>query len=136
MEKHHIIPLAIWWTSVQENIASLESWTHKVVHQILNIPYRKIREYREEINWKILISEKWLELEKDMQLQYFSKAKKLDKHIFKQHYNSIVTQSGQIPLDKITYNVGQNQIEEAIYNMYKNKIKELIEINNKLWKYE
>jgi len=135
-EKHHSIPLAIWGTTIPDNIILLDSWTHKLVHQTLNIPYKTIRQYREMINNVVLLNEEIAYKELDMKLKYFSKAKQLDKEVFKLHYNSIIKQSWQTPKELITYNKGQNEIEEALYNMYKKKVEEILLINSYIEKWK
>lgn len=93
MEKHHIIPLAIWWLSNQDNYIYIESKEHKLVHNILNIPYKHIREYREQLNWLLLLNEKVIESERKMQLMYFDNIDDLPKKSIYDHYLSIMQQA-------------------------------------------
>lgn len=50
IQKHHVIPLSLWWLEIIENKLELEDKYHKLVHAILNINSRKIRDLKKKIN--------------------------------------------------------------------------------------
>ena len=114
IEKHHVIPLAIWGGGNKENILALEKETHKLVHQVLNIPYRHIRRYRSTLNWKVVLDDNVIETERAMQLAYYKNVDWLPKEVFKLHYNNIAKQALRKPEELITYKDGAEQIKGFI----------------------
>ena len=73
MDKHHIIPVALWGDDYSDNKISLERKEHEELHNTQNIPYTKIREYRRKTNHILLPNDYILDKRLDLWNHYFDK---------------------------------------------------------------
>ena len=135
-ERHHCLPLALGGTNERENIIVLKKTTHKLVHQVLNIPYKHIRSYRTKLNWKVLLDEEVLEAERKMQLAYFENSEWLPQEEFKKHYINILLQAWRIPKELITYSEGKKEIMSSIGEMIDVREEIIYSLNLILWEYD
>lgn len=75
MEKHHIIPISLYWEDTEANILKISASEHKDLHECQNIPYRLLRSYRTKVNWILIPNDYTLDLKGELWKQYFSNAR-------------------------------------------------------------
>lgn len=77
IEKHHMIPISLYWPDEKENIIELEYKKHLQLHQTLDIPtnqYSKwTRKIKKDTNGKTIRTPTNIETIHDLQCLFFSK---------------------------------------------------------------
>lgn len=95
-EKHHVIPVSIWWQDIPENIVVLSKQVHKYVHKILNLPYSQIRELRMISNDPKAPIKDVYRKEVDIQKRYFWNLDSLEDEVREMHINSLLSQIARL----------------------------------------
>lgn len=92
-EKHHMIPISLYWPDDKSNIIELEHTTHTDLHKILNIPTNKYskrtRQFKKVTNGKTIIAPDDIDMIHDIQSVFFSNIHKLPKEVQKKHLQQI-----------------------------------------------
>lgn len=92
IERHHVLPLSIWGLWISENLIDLEGYVHKTTHQILNIPYRQVRELRDLQHDLDTPYEKVARKESELLKKYMSNINQLPEELRIKMVNSMVSQ--------------------------------------------
>ena len=74
MEKHHVIPISIWWNHTDSNKIDISNSSHKELHNRQNIPYNFIRKYRERTNHILVPNDYTLDMKWELYQRYFENA--------------------------------------------------------------
>jgi fido (protein-threonine AMPylation protein) len=87
-ERHHVIPLSLFWPDIKENIIELNRNDHTILHRNQNIDSNIIRTFRRKVNDILVPNNYFLELKKELWEDYFEWAKTFKEEqknsIFKQ----------------------------------------------------
>jgi hypothetical protein len=96
--RHHVIPISMDWHDIDENTYMTPEKEHRLIHNILSIPYRIIRLFRMKTNHMV---HRWEEYQKELMKvhkNYFSKSKfsRLPYHIRCSHISSLQKQINKL----------------------------------------
>lgn len=81
--RHHNIPISICGRDVSSNIIVVTCEDHKLIHETLDLPYRKIRAYRKVMNESFIPGARQVKAQEKIELMFFSRAKFLPPRLQK-----------------------------------------------------
>lgn len=84
-----MIPISMFGHDVKSNIIMLTVWDHNKTHQVLNINYNKIRNFRRKHNHKMRVDVEFIKDLRKLHLMYFKDLEKLPHRIVVKHCESM-----------------------------------------------
>lgn len=88
-QNHHIRPVSIGWPDIKQNIASVSIPHHKQIHDILNIPYSKIRNLKQYLNNRMYKDSDYIQREFEVLQYYFENIDRLPRHLQQLHLDKM-----------------------------------------------
>lgn len=89
IDKHHVLPIAIYWPDISENIEPMLQEDHKKLHQELDIARRYLstltRNQRKRENGHIVLTTSDIEWRADLQRKYLEDVDKLPNFLQELH---------------------------------------------------
>lgn len=88
-QNHHIRPVSIGWPDIKQNIASVSISHHKQIHDVLNIPYPKIRHLKQYLNNRMYKDSDYVQREFEVLQYYFENIDHLQPHLQRLHLDKM-----------------------------------------------
>jgi len=89
VDKHHILPIVVYWPDIAENLENLVQQDHINLHKKLDITGRYLgnltREQRKRENWHVVLTASDIEGRADMQRMYLEWLDKLPNFLQDMH---------------------------------------------------
>lgn len=95
-DRHHTIPLSLWWINQSHNIMNLKRQVHQDLHSVLNIErklyHRLMRQARKKTNGKLVRWPEDVEIRGKLQYRFFENLHKLPRDVIRKHVKNMRNQ--------------------------------------------
>jgi hypothetical protein len=94
-ERHHVIPISLWWINNDNNILELSVYSHReILHKTLDIPLKRHKLYnrkiRELTNGYLVIKPDAIDMIGDIQREFLHNMHRLPSRLIQEHVKTMM----------------------------------------------